>query len=212
VKERLADKAYATVEELIVTLALPPGHIFSETALSRQIEIGRTPLREALQRLAADRLVKVMPRKGMMVSEINSTDQLAMLETRRELDRLVVSRAARRATDIQLDLLQETGGAIHAAAGASDIAAFMRLDRKCDEILEAASRNPFAAQALAPLHTHCRRFWYQYQHEGDLGQSADLHERMIDAVLSRDEQAAGSAADAIIDYLERFTREALDLV
>ena len=210
--ESLAEQAYRVVEELIVTLALPPGHVFSEGELSQQINIGRTPLREALQRLAADHLVKALPRKGMMVSEINITDHLAMLETRRVLDRLVVSRAARRATDEQGEQLASIRQEMDAAAAGGDIAAFMRLDRSCDDVLEAASRNPFAAQALTSLHAHCRRFWYQYQHEGDIATSASLHTKMIDAVLSRDEENAADAADAIIDYLENFTRQALDLI
>ncbi len=210
--ESLADKAYSTIEELIVTLALPPGHLFSEGELSQQINIGRTPLREALQRLASDRLVKSLPRKGMMVSEINITDQLAMLETRRVLDRLVTSRAARRASDGQRALLYTIHQDMEGAASNKDITTFMRLDRACDEVLEAASRNPFAAQALAPLHAHCRRFWYQYKHEGDIAKSAMLHIQMIDSVISRDEDAAGQSADAILDYLEDFTRRSLELI
>lgn len=144
----LAEQAYLVVEELIVTLALPPGHVFSEGELSQQINIGRTPLREALQRLASDHLVKALPRKGMMVSHINITDHLAMLETRRVLDRLVASRAARRATVEQREQLTSIHQEIEEAAASNDITAFMRLDRSCDDVLEAACRNPFAAQAL----------------------------------------------------------------
>lgn len=212
VAESLSDQAYDIVESLIVTLELPPGHVFSEKELSQQISIGRTPLREALQRLAADRLVKALPRKGMMVSEINITDQLAMLETRRVLDRLVASRAARRATDGQRTHLQSIADEINIAASSNNITAFMRLDHDCDEVLERASRNPYAAQALSSLHAHCRRFWYRYQHEGDIIRSAALHTAMINAVISADETEASHAADAIIDYLEQFTRLALDLV
>lgn len=210
-KASLADQAYSKVEELIVTLELPPGHVFSEAELSDKINIGRTPLREALQRLASERLVKAIPRKGMLVSEINITDQLAMLETRRVLDQLVISRAARRATDTQLKELVSIQQQMNIAMENNNIAEFMRLDRLCDEVLEIASRNPFAAQALNSLHAHSRRFWYQYKHEGDITESAQLHIRMIEAVLSRDEENAASSSNAIMDYLEMFTRKALDL-
>lgn len=210
--ESLSEKAYSLVEELIVTLVLPPGHVFSEGELSQQINIGRTPLREALQRLAAERLVKALPRKGMMVAEINITDQLAMLETRRVLDQLVVSRAARRATMEQCEQLKSIQHDMEIAAASDDITSFMRLDRACDAVLEAASRNPYAAQALTSLHAHCRRFWYQYQHEGDILKSALLHTQMISSVVSRDETQAAEHADEIINYLEQFTRAALDLV
>ncbi len=183
-KASLADQAYTLVESLIVTLALPPGHIFSEAELSRQINIGRTPLREALQRLAAARLVKTLPRKGMMIAEISMTDHFALLETRRVLERLVASSAAKRATSAQRMALTAVRDEMDDAAAQNDLAAFMALDRNCDTILDAASKNHYATTALAPLHAHCRRFWYQYQHEGDLRQSAALHIDMIDAVVS----------------------------
>jgi DNA-binding GntR family transcriptional regulator len=210
-QESLADKAYAVVEEMIVTLALPPGQVFSEAELSQQIDIGRTPLREALQRLAADRLVTALPRKGVMVTEINVAEHLKLLETRRVLDRLIATRAARRATPDQREALQEGAQAIEQAAAEDDLAAFMGLDRICDDILESASRNPFATNAAEPLHTHCRRFWYQHRHDGDLTQSVVLHACLLRAVADGDEAEAAAASDALIDYLETFTRATVDL-
>ena len=97
-RESLADQAYNLVERMIVTLELIPGAVFSESELSEQIGIGRTPLREALQRLASDRLVVALPRRGMMVTDIHVTEYLALLDTRRVLDRLIVVRACRRST------------------------------------------------------------------------------------------------------------------
>ncbi|MFQ5570651.1 MAG: GntR family transcriptional regulator [Rhodothermales bacterium] len=209
--ESLANKAYAMVEEMIVTLALPPGHVFSEADLSRRIAIGRTPLREALQRLAGDRLVVALPRKGVMVTEINITDHLALLETRRVLDRLVATRAARRATPEQRQTLRACASAMEQAVADDRIDEFMRLDRDGDALLEAASRNPFAARATASLHAHCRRFWYRYKHESDMTRSAALHSRMMNAVADGDEEAAAAASDELVDYLEQFARTALDL-
>ena len=90
--------------------------------------------------------------------------------------------------------------------------AFMRLDRSCDDILEKSARNPFAAQSVAPLHAHCRRFWSMYKHNGDLTQSATLHAAIMEAVADAEENRAREASDRLIDYLERFTREALELI
>src|SRR6202451_3464693 len=94
----LTDRAYRELEEMIVTLQLSPGTVLSEQALALRLRIGRTPIREALQRLARDGLVGVMPRRGIMVSEINLRLQLRLLEVRRELERLMASLAAERAT------------------------------------------------------------------------------------------------------------------
>lgn len=209
--QSLADQAYERLEALIVTLLLPPGTLLSEADVSERVGIGRTPVREALQRLASDRLVRALPRKGIYVTEINITDHLALLETRRVLDRLVASRAARRATPDQRMALQDCHKAMQQAAAQMDLAAFLREDKTCDTILEAASRNPFAARALAPLHAHCRRFWYRYREGHDLARSAQLHGAVLEAVISAEEQAAEDAADALVDYLTQRTREALDL-
>ena len=94
----LTDQAYVALEEMICTLRLEPGEVLSEGALSQTLGIGRTPVREALQRLAREGLVTVLPRRGILVSEFNIGKQLRMLEVRRELERLMVRSAASRAT------------------------------------------------------------------------------------------------------------------
>ncbi len=207
----LAQRAYDVVEAMIVTLKLPPGRVFSEAELSAHIGIGRTPLREALQRLAAEGLVVALPRRGMMVTEINLLDFLALLETRRVLDRLIVARAARRAAPEHRRALAACAYAMRDDAARDDLDAFLRTDRACDEILGEAARNPFATRAAAPLHTHCRRFWYRYRHEGDLIHSASAHTHLLEAVVEGAESAAVSASDALLDYLENFTRRVLEL-
>ena len=88
---------------------------------------------------------------------------------------------------------------------------FMRLDTGFDRLVESASRSAFALQASVPLHAHCRRFWYLYRHNGDLPRAAELHAAMMHAVAAADEDAAGAASDALVDYLEEFARTALDI-
>jgi DNA-binding GntR family transcriptional regulator len=207
----LADDAYIRLEEMIVTLELRPGGVFSEADLSRKIRIGRTPLREALQRLQAQHLVTTLPRRGVVVSDINIVDYLAVLETRRVLDRLVAAKAARRASPEQRGMLGHTAEAMGMAAARGDMAEFMRLDTGFDRLVESASRSAFALQASVPLHAHCRRFWYLYRHNGDLPRAAELHAALMKAVASGDEGRAGAASDALVDYLEEFAKTALDL-
>jgi len=95
----LTEWAYRRIEELIVTLQLPSGQVLSESELIEELGIGRTRVREALQRLAFEGLVVIMPRRGVLVSEINHTKQLALPELRCEVERLVMRRAAGRTTD-----------------------------------------------------------------------------------------------------------------
>src|SRR5579872_1681486 len=85
----LTERAYRELEERIVTLQLKPGEFLSEYALSNSLKIGRTPIREALQRLSREDLVTILPRKGILVAETDPRKQLLVLEVRRELERLV---------------------------------------------------------------------------------------------------------------------------
>ena len=78
-RQTLTDKAYIQLEEMIVTLQLAPGQVLSESELGEQLEIGRTPIREALQRLAREGLVTILPRKGILVTEINPSRSLQTL-------------------------------------------------------------------------------------------------------------------------------------
>lgn len=207
----LGAQAYDVIENMIVTLELKPGYVFSEADLSKDIGIGRTPMREALQRLAAERLLTILPRRGIMVSEVNITELLTLLETRRVLERLVSAKAARRANPEQCEELKECAEAIVAAAEADDLAEFMRQDRRFDEIMGEASRNIFATRALQPLHAHTRRIWYLYRNNGDLRLSANHHAKVMTAIVNGDQEAAAAASDELIEYLESFTRAAMEL-
>lgn len=210
-RSSLADRAYKQLEEMIVTLQVQPGAVITEGELGAKLGIGRTPLREAVQRLALQRLVTTLPRRGLVVSEINLTDHLGVLETRRVLDRLLACGAARRATPDERRRLKEYASWMTGAARADNLAQFMRLDQEFDQLLALAAHNHAASHAIAPLHIHCRRFWYLYRHQGDLPRAAELHAALIDAVVDADEERAADASDALIQYLEDFTRKALDL-
>ncbi len=209
-KESLSDKAYDLLEELIVSLEIAPGSVLSEIALSKRLKIGRTPLREALKRLASEKLVYSLPRRGLVVSDINITQYLALLETRRVIDRLIVSRASRRATPDQRATLRQLASEMSDAAAAHDLRRFIHIDHECDMLLAKACRNSFAAEINSMLLSHCRRFWFRYQHDDDVRQSALLHTHMLNAVSEGREDDAAAASDTLMDYLESFARKAMD--
>jgi DNA-binding GntR family transcriptional regulator len=209
--QTLTDKAYADLEELIVTLKIPPGTAVSEASLSTQLGIGRTPIREALQRLARERLVVILPQRGIFVSEINVKNQLRLLEVRRELERLIAKCAARRATEEERQRFQEISDALEQAARTNDEVTFMRLDREFNLLSLEAARNEFLSNSMALTHALSRRFWYiHYQKVGDMPLAAQLHANVARAIAKRDEVAASKASDALLDYLEEFARATLD--
>jgi len=205
--ESLTEKAYRQIEERIVTLQIAPGSVVSEASLSELLQIGRTPIREALQRLARERLVVVLPRRGIMVSEINVRTQLRLLEVRRELERLIARSAARRASDAQRRELRDIAAVMAQAARGNDDLTFMRSDRQLNLLALEAARNEFASGAMALMHGLSRRFWYiHYKEVADLPLSARLHADLALAIAGGDEDQAAAASDRLLDYIEAFTR------
>jgi DNA-binding GntR family transcriptional regulator len=207
----LTERAYRELEEQIVTLHLAPGSPVSEASLSKRLAIGRTPVREALQRLARERLVVILPRRGILVSEVNVRTQMRLLEVRRELERLLARAAARRSEDTQRRQFAELATGMEAAARVSDDLAFMRLDRAFNQLMLEAARNEFAHSAMALINGLSRRFWYiHYRQVADLPLAARLHADVARAVSRRDEDGAAAASDRLVDYIEAFARATLD--
>lgn len=207
----LTEQAYQTLEEQIVTLKLAPGQVLSENALALALGIGRTPVREALQRLALEGLITVLPRRGVVVSEIDVRRQLELLRLRREVERLMAKLSAKRATAGERRQALAVAAAMTQAGADEDDIQFMRLDRELNLLVSNACRNEFAQRAMGLMHGLSRRFWYvHYKEVLDLPLCARLHAELAEAIGHADPAAAALACDRLIDYIESFTRAALD--
>ena len=210
--QSLTDLAYAHLEEMIVTLKLKPGAAVSEAELSDLTGIGRTPIREALQRLAREKLVNILPRRGVVVSEINVGSQLKLLAVRRELERLIARSAARRANDEERARIRELARQFERSAASDDDVAFMRTDREFNELCSRAAHNEFAAGAMSLMHSLSRRFWYlHYRQAADMPLTAKLHADIARAIADGDEEAAARASDRLLDEIEKFTRDTVSV-
>jgi DNA-binding GntR family transcriptional regulator len=205
--ETLTEQAYNRLEEMIVTLELAPGAILAEQALSAELGIGRTPVREALQRLALEGLVLVLPRKAIIVTETDPRRQLLVLEVRRELERLLARASAERATEAERWRFRAIADGMEAAAKTNDDIAFMRLDRELNALLAEAAHNEYASRSMRSLNGHSRRFWYlHYKQAADLPKCARLHAEEARAIARGNPARAMAASDKLMDYVESFTR------
>jgi DNA-binding GntR family transcriptional regulator len=205
--ETLTDQAYNRLEEMIVTLALAPGAVLSEQALSTELGIGRTPIREALQRLAIEGLVVVLPRKAIIVTDTDPRKQLLVLEVRRELERLLARCGAERASTEERGRFQAIADGMDAAAVSNDDIAFMRLDREMNALLAEAAHNEYATRSMRFLNGHSRRFWYlHYKEAADLPKCARLHADEARAIAKGNPARAMAASDKLMDYVESFTQ------
>ncbi len=209
-KRRAADVAYDVIEALISTLKLPPGSPIVEAELVEISQLGRTPVREALLRMVAIGLIDQQPRRGLVVSNIDLAEHLDVIQTRRVLERLIAACAARRATAAQRQEILRRAERMVLAAEGGQLDDYMRADHELDQINHQASQNYSAVQCVLPLIVKCRRFWYAYQHEGEIKEGARHHLTLAQGIASANEKAAMQGADHLMDYLEKFARRIIN--
>lgn len=211
--ENQAQMAYRILEEMIVTLKLPPGSKISEKALHRSLGFGRTPLREALQRLAIEGTVKILPRSGVIVSDIDVADQLKMIEVRRELEKIIAGRAARMAMEAQRQQFLKLASKFDEAAQNDDENIFIETDRLFNSLLVFTAENKYVTYAIGPIEAQTRRFWYlHFKRFGNLAHVSQLHAHIARAIAANDEKGAREASDQLLDYVEEYTRKTLEFM
>ncbi|MFO1261978.1 MAG: GntR family transcriptional regulator [Rhodoferax sp.] len=210
VKLRAADQAYEAIEGLISTLRLEPGVPIVEAELVALTQLGRTPVREALLRMVSIGLIQQQPRRGLVVSNIDLADHLDVIQTRRVLERLIAACSARRATATQRQEMLRRAQAMVDTAERDQLDEYMQADRALDIINHQACQNTSAVQCVLPLIVKCRRFWYAYQHEGEIAEGARHHMALAQGIASANEAAAMLGADQLMDYLEKFARRVIN--
>ena len=197
----LAEQAYQLLEEKLVTLVLPPGSQVSEGELIDLTGFGRTPVREAIQRLAQQELFTVLPRKGLVVTPVSRASMVHILEARKPLERVVVHRAALNAADTQRSEIAAIARKLTISHDSFED--FLKLDKELDDLLDVCAGNPFVSFAVAPLRSHCRRFWYHHRYQMQLSDAISANSKMARLVARREYNGGQKASDGVIAVMER---------
>lgn len=193
---------------MIVRLELAPGHVLREDDLQAVLGIGRTPIREALLRLARDQFVTVIPRRGMLVSPID-VDELSLLyETRALMEpyaaRLACARGTGRHWTEMADLIE---GSLRPGTPPEELLA---VDRRCHEIIWDAAGNRFLTDTLDNLYAHSDRVWHMYLADVvDTRHAVDEHIEILDLLRSGDADGAAAAVEAHVRSFDEQVRTAL---
>jgi DNA-binding GntR family transcriptional regulator len=200
-----AEEAYHQIERMIVFRDIDPGSLVSESFLMERTGVGRTPVREALQRLARNRMVEIHANKGVLIPPISIEAQLRMLEVRRVLEALAVRLGSHRADSrdragmqLMVDRLrQET----------FTLMAYAETVKETHDLIIAGAHNEYLAETMAPLQGLSRRFWYTHvvDEETEIKSGANLHVAILQAILGRDPDAAEAASHDLNDYLVSFS-------
>lgn len=172
---------------MIISLELPPAASLDENALMTRLGLGRTPIREALQRLAQEGLVVVYPRRGTRTADLNPGDLQKVFELRLELEPYAARLAAERATAGQAAAMEALFAGSEALLRTGDHRRLIQLDQRAHHLLAEAAHNEFLAATLDRLYGHVLRLWHVSLHKvGRLREAIEEHREIIAAVKAGD--------------------------
>lgn len=197
--DRASDAAYALLRDKLVDLTYPPGALVNELQLSRDVGLGRMPVREAVARLAREGFLAVVPRRGMVVASMSLRDVVSMLEARAILEIGVVREVCSKASDAELQELKQLFGDVDTAGASGDYLKFLEVDHRAHARMAELVRNPYLLPLAESLLLHNLRFWRYCHHNRVVADGHVLpHSDLVDAVLSRDPDAAEAAVHTLV--------------
>ena len=202
--ESLSEQAYSQLRSKIVELEFAPGDVLKEDDLRSQLGIGRTPIREALQRLEREHFVTVVPRQGIFVTGIDVSELSMLFETRSVLEPYAARLAALRGDEASWDAMEE---ALDQTSAADDGNRLLAIDRTCHEIMWQAAGNRFL---IDMLYAQSDRLWHLYLAEvADPDHAVQEHIAILKALRDGDSDLAASLVD---DHVASFDAQIRDAV
>ena len=205
----LADQAFYAIRELIVNLDLAPGAVVSERELIEQLAIGRTPVREALRRLAQEKLVEVYPRRGIFVTTIDVRDLARLCEVRAVLEPEAARLAAERATQADLDALDDLLNELGVRKRRDD-KALIDLDQRIHRTIYRCTHNHFLEATLDEYYALALRIWMLALEEtGELQAAVLEHRSLLEAVSFGKGELAAQIMRDHVQHFEAAMRRVL---
>jgi DNA-binding GntR family transcriptional regulator len=204
-RELLADRAYIELRDRIVSLRIAPGAPIDEDGLGAELEMGRTPVREAIKRLALENLVTVFPRRGTFASEINITDLAHISDVRSQLEGHAAYRAAERITDPQRAELQQLLDELGDSRGSDDVEALMTLDARVHRFIYRCAGNPYLEETLGRYFNLSLRIWHLvFDRLPHLFARVHEHDDVLHAIAAGE---PARARDILAEHIATFERE-----
>ncbi|MGQ8818119.1 GntR family transcriptional regulator [Serratia sp. NA_13] len=195
----LNELAYRRFKQALVTLSYKPGEYLNTAQVMSELDMGRTPINQAIHRLANEGLLQVIPRKGVMVSPLSMDDALELIEVRLANEMLCMRLASKRITEPQVAALTALNQQIEVASQRRDRVQMMTLDHQFHQQLAQIAGNNMLADILSVLHARAQRFWAStLSREGHMREVIEEHRAIISALAAQDDDAAANAAEAHI--------------
>ncbi|HEX3629325.1 MAG TPA: GntR family transcriptional regulator [Candidatus Dormibacteraeota bacterium] len=203
------ERAYLLIRDQIITLRLAPGSVIEEARLREALGLGRTPIREALQRLAHENLVTFIPHRGTFVCDINLTDLHRLTEVRAELEGYAARLAAERASTTDRGLMQSMMAELE-TIDESDVHNLIRLDQRIHRQVYQATRNTFLQAMLEESFNLSLRIWFLGLDRGvRIKEAVEEHRQLLAALVSRDGDRAAAVMRQHVMGFEQAIRKVL---
>jgi len=203
-RESLRDKAYKEIKRRITTIIYKPGEYLNEALICEHLNIGKTPVHGAIEQLALEGLVEVIPRKGLIVKPISMDELQQITEVRIILEGHAASLAAEHASETAISEMEELIAKAADLTEKQEIEGLMNLDRQFHQRIARAAHNQILIDLLGLLHDRALRFWFvSLGHREHLEQIAKEHKAILDAIKCRDQDRARQAIVAHINSSRR---------
>lgn len=204
----LAEQAYQQLRDRIVRLEFAPGDVLREDELRATLGIGRTPIREAIQRLAREHFVVVVPRQGMFVAGIDVSELSMLFETRTVLEPYAARLAASRGQEAHWNAM--TLALDGTLAALSDPADLLDIDRRCHELIWEAAGNRFLLDTLDTLYAQSDRLWHLYLSDvADMSDAVADHGIILEALRAGDGDRVAELVEAHVRSFDEQIRDAV---
>ena len=194
--------AYEQIKESIITLHFLPGQYLNEGAICALLQVGRTPVHQALQRLELEGLVEIMPRKGVIVLPDGISEIIKILESRATIEADLARSAAKNASAEDVKELQTLANAIKQNKNGADIDSFIAADRAFHQQAAELAGNSVLSDFAHQLHERSIRYWYLHLWQTmGVQATARRHAAIADAIARHDGARAAQALCEHIDTL-----------
>lgn len=201
--ESLAERAYREIRDLLVMLDIAPGSPINEDQLATSLGIGRTPVREALKRLAHERLVVAYPRRGTFATDVNITDLTHISEVRTHLEPIAARSAAERASDRERAEFQDVLDELRRPTAPRTTRELMRMDLRIHRSLYAAVHNAYLEDTLLRYDNLANRIWCLFiDRLPDMAAHIEEHGPLLEAVIAGDAERAAELAGRHVIHFE----------
>ena len=203
----LFELAYQRIESLLIACDVRPGQLLTIQDLQVVTGLGRTPVQQAVNRLATETLIHIRPRHGLQIAPIDLARERLLLKLRRDIERFVIRLATERSGPAQRHQMMHMERLLRDKRATLTLAKFNELDRGIDKLILSAAGEPFLEDTLRPLHTMSRRIGFIFHThipgQKSLLETVDRHAAVLNAVANKHTRLAVEASDQLIGFVDR---------